>query len=206
MPRRAGLSPAAVVEAAAALADAEGLDGLTLASVAGAVGVRTPSLYAHVASLEDLRRRVALLALREIDEAMRTAVMGRSRNEALVNLALAYRRYAVAHPGRYAATVRAPDPSDAELAAAGASAVEPLLAVVRGYELRGDDAVHAARTVRSALHGFVSLETGGGFGMPVDLDVSFRELLGVLAGGLSASAAAAEEFGGQGDARDSDPG
>ncbi len=186
MPRRAGLSPAAVVEAAAGLADAEGLEGLTLASVAGAVGVRTPSLYAHVAGLDDVRRRVALLALREIDAVMRAALMGRAGADALTALAHAYRDYAVAHPGRHAATVRAPDPADADMAAAGASALEPLLAVVRGFGLEGDEAIHAARTVRSALHGFVALETGGGFGMPVDLDASFAAMVAALARGLGA--------------------
>src|SRR6185437_527132 len=47
---RAGLSTAAVVAAAAEIADAEGLDRLTLARVAAAAGVRTPSLYNHVES------------------------------------------------------------------------------------------------------------------------------------------------------------
>jgi AcrR family transcriptional regulator len=187
--QRAGLSPAAVVAAAAELADADGLERLTLASVAGAVGVRTPSLYNHVASLDDVRRRLALLALREADAELRSAVMARAGDDALRALAGAYRDYARRHPGRYAATVRAPDPADAELAAAGASAVEPLLAVVRGYGLEGDAAVHAARTVRSALHGFVALEAAGGFGIPVDLDASFDAMVAALARGLRESPA-----------------
>ena len=56
---RAGLNSAAVVEAAARLADSEGLAAVTLAHLAEQLGVRPPSLYAHVASLEDLRRRLA---------------------------------------------------------------------------------------------------------------------------------------------------
>jgi hypothetical protein len=38
--------------------------------------------------------------------------------------------------------------------------------------------------VRSALHGFVALETGGGFGIPVDLDESFDRMVAALARGL----------------------
>jgi AcrR family transcriptional regulator len=182
--RRAGLSPATVVATAADLADSDGLGALTLASIAGAVGVRTPSLYNHVAGLDDVRRRLARLALGEIDAALRTAVMGRAGEDALVSLARAYRGYARRHPGRYAATVRAPDPADAELAAAGAAAVEPLFAVLRGYGLEGDGAVHAARAVRSALHGFVALETAGGFGIPVDVEESFEAMLAALGRGL----------------------
>jgi len=60
-----------------------------------------------------------------------------------------------------------------------------VLAVLRGYGLEGDDAVHAARTVRAALHGFAALETGGGFGIPLDLDATFARLVGVLDRGLA---------------------
>ncbi len=181
---RAGLSTAAVVGAAAELADAEGLEALTLAGLAGAVGVRTPSLYNHVAGLDDVRRRVALVGLQELGDAMRDATVGRAGDDALTAMAHAYRAYAHAHPGRYAATQRAPAAGDDELAAPAARAVDVLLAVLRGYGLEGDDAIHAARAVRSALHGFVALESGGGFGIPVALDESFDRMVAALARGL----------------------
>jgi AcrR family transcriptional regulator len=181
---RAGLSTAAVVGAAAELADAEGLEALTLARLAGSVGVRTPSLYNHVASLDDVRRRVALVALVELGDAMRDATVGRAGDDALTAMAHAYRAYARAHPGRYAATQRAPAAGDDELATPAARAVDVLLAVLRGYGLEGDDAIHAARGVRSALHGFVALEAGGGFGIPVALDESFDRMVAALARGL----------------------
>jgi len=68
--------------------------------------------------------------------------------------------------------------------ATGAQARTFLTAVLSGYELAGDDAIHAARAVRSALHGFVLLETGGGFGIKLDLDESFARLVGLLDHGL----------------------
>jgi AcrR family transcriptional regulator len=183
---RAGLTPAAVVDAAAALADAGGLEALTLARIAAAVGVRTPSLYNHVASLEDVRRRLALRAVAGLGDAMRGAAVGRARDDALIAMAHAYRDYATRHPGCYAAAQRAPAGDDEELVAASAGAVDVLLAIVRGYGLEDDDAIHAARAVRSALHGFVALETGGGFGLPVALDTSFDRMVTALARGLRA--------------------
>jgi hypothetical protein len=96
----------------------------------------------------------------------------------------AYRDYARRHPGRYAAIQRAPDPSDEEWATAAGAAVGVLVAILRGYGLGGDEAIHAVRAVRSALHGFVSLEAAGGFGLPVDLDSSFDQMVGALARGL----------------------
>ena len=181
---RAGLSTASVVSSAAAIADAEGLDRLTLARVAAAAGVRTPSLYNHVESLDDVRRRVALLALRDLADALRDAAVGRAGDDALVAMADAYRAYARRHPGRYAATQRAPAEGDEEMRAAAKGAVDVVLAILRGYGLEGDDAIHAARAVRSALHGFVALEAGGGFGIPVDLDESYARMVRALARGL----------------------
>jgi len=185
---RAGLSAASVVGAAAELADAEGLERLTLARIAASVGVRTPSLYNHVGGLDDVRRRVALVALRELGERLRDAAVGRAGEDALISMAHAYRAYALAHPGRYAAAQRAPATADEELTAAARGAVDVLLAILRGYGLGADDAIHAARGVRSALHGFVSLEAAGGFGIPIDLDESFDRMVAALARGLSEGA------------------
>jgi AcrR family transcriptional regulator len=188
MPRR-GLDSARVVEAAAAIADAEGLPAVTLARVASELGVRAPSLYSHVDGRDALLRAIALQAVRELTATLREAAVGRSGADALAAAARAYRAYALAHPGRYAATVAAPPGNDAEYRAAAAESVEVLLAVMRGWDLDGEDAVHAVRALRSAVHGFVAIEAGGGFAMPVDVDASFERLVATVAGGLDGAGA-----------------
>ena len=54
-----------------------------------------------------------------------------------------------------------------------------------GYGISGSDAIDAARFVRSVLHGFVSLELGGGFGMPQSVDSSFDRLVAATNRALS---------------------
>jgi hypothetical protein len=71
-------------------------------------------------------------------------------------------------------------PGDVEDEAASAAAVKVVLDVLSGYHLDGDAAIDATRTLRSALHGFVSLETSGGFGLPVNIDHSFKRLVDAL--------------------------
>ena len=68
--------------------------------------------------------------------------------------------------------------------------VDVVLAVLRGYALEGEDAIHGARIVRAALHGFTALEAGEGFGLPLALDESFARLVRTLDRGLGASASA----------------
>jgi AcrR family transcriptional regulator len=178
---RAGLHPDAVVEAAARMADAEGLDSVTLARLAAELGVRTPSLYSHVGGLDDLRKRLAARGARELADAMQEAAAGRARADALRAVAAAYRDYARAHPGTYLALQRAADlPADE-----GGRAVRVFTAVLGGYGLTGDDAIHATRAVRAALHGFAALEAGGGFGMEQSVDESFERLVALLDVGLA---------------------
>jgi AcrR family transcriptional regulator len=178
---RAGLDSEAVVAAAAELADTEGLEALTLARLAGRLGVRAPSLYVHVAGLDDLRRRLAERGAHELRSALQDAAAGRARGEALSAVAAAYRAYAREHPGMYAALQREADSEEAS------RLVAVVLAVLRGYGLAGDDAIHAVRIVRAALHGFVELELLGGFRIPLELDETFQRLVTVLDRGLSSA-------------------
>jgi AcrR family transcriptional regulator len=183
---RAGLDSERVVSAAARLADAEGLEAVTFTRLAAELGVRAPSLYAHVDGIPDLRSRLAARGIRELTAALQAAAAGRAGGDALAAIADAYRGYALAHPGSYMAMQRAPDPSDAAATASSDALVEVVLAVLRAYGLSGDAAIHAARAVRSALHGFVTLESNQGFGLPLALEESYRRLLIILDRGLAA--------------------
>ncbi len=179
---RAGLDTEAVVEAAAALADAESLAHLTLARLASSLGIRTPSLYAHVDGLGDLRARIGARGAWQLASQLQAAAAGRSGAGALRAVAAAYRAYAHAHPGTYGAMQVASEREDIQ--AAGAAVVAVILAVLDGYGLGGDAAIHAVRAVRSALHGFVSLERERGFAIPLSLDDSYARLVDMIDAGL----------------------
>jgi hypothetical protein len=73
-----------------------------------------------------------------------------------------------------------PDPQDPEHVAAAELAVQSVVAALRGYRLDGDEAIYATRVARSVLHGFVSLEVNGGFGLPQDVGRSFERLVWAL--------------------------
>lgn len=163
---RAGLTAERVTLAAAELADEIGLDQVTMARVASRLGVKDASLYSHVRGLEDLRGRVALLAADEKTLHIAEATAGRAGKDALVAFADAWRDYAHRHPGRYAATqtrIRI-DPELAARAPGPRRAVDLTYGVLRGYGLAEPDLTDAVRLLRSTFHGFVALESAGGFG------------------------------------------
>ena len=182
---RAGLSSDRVVDEAAALADEVGLDNLTLAALAERLGVRLPSLYKHVAGMPALQRELTIRAKIEMTSVFARATVGKSRGDALRALAIAYRDWATRHPGRYAAGVRAPRADDIEDQQASAAAVEVVFDALSGYDLDEESTIDAVRTLRAALHGFISLEAAGGFGMSRPLDDSVEWMLGSLDAALT---------------------
>jgi len=184
MSRRAGLDQEAVVEAAAKLVDEEGIDQLSLGRLAERLGIRTPSLYNHVAGLPGLKHDLALYCLRDVLNHLLHATIGKSRAEAVFAFANAYRAYARETPGRYALTLQVPDPGDRELQAVAQQIIEVALVILEPYKLGEEEAIHAIRGLRSIVHGFISLEAAGGFAMPVNLDVSFHWLINVFVAGL----------------------
>ena len=175
---RAGLTPDVVVSEAALLADRDGLAALTLADLAAHLGVRSPSLYKHVGGLPDLHRRLAVQGLTELAAAMGDGPgENASASARLQYLGHAYRRFATERPGLYAASLRAPAADEPDVAAAAGDLTSFVLGLLASFGLPRTDLVHSARSVRSALHGFVALEAVGGFGLPQSVDESFERLL-----------------------------
>jgi AcrR family transcriptional regulator len=182
---RAGLTEILVIEEAERLADEVGLPQMTLAALAGRLGVRQPSLYKHIEGMDGLVRSISVRAKNELAYVLARAAVGRERAEALTSISHAYRGWALAHPGRYAAAQSAPAPGDTEDQAASLAVVQVATDILAGYKLGDDDAIDATRALRSALHGFITLESSGGFGLPVDIDRSFERLVNGIATAFS---------------------
>jgi AcrR family transcriptional regulator len=191
MPRRAGLDRGQVVRAAADLVNTEGGGALSLNRIAETLGVQTPSLYNHIAGLVDLQRELRLLNARGLEQRLAEAAIGKSRREAVLSIAQAYRTYALANPGVYLASLQVSGTArkltgveDVELEQAEERIVRIAMAVIASFGITGEDGLHAVRGLRSAIHGFVSLEIAGGFGLALDCDESFTRLIETFVVGL----------------------
>jgi hypothetical protein len=122
---------------------------------------------------------------------------GRTRDDAVIAMASAYRSYAHHHPGRYSAFTRMPlGGDDPEFTSASHAAAAPVISVLSSYGLDGEDAFYAALEFWAALHGFVLLEMTGvmDVGMvagedlravKVDTDAVFTDMVRRLATGMA---------------------
>lgn len=162
LPSRPGRPPKItrqdVVDAAVALADADGLAAVTMRGVAARLGVAPMTLYGHVAGAEELVDLVVgatiAVAVAEQPKAHRDG------RRALLDLADGLRAMLRSHPAVLDAYRRRPvqDPTGVAIAAAVISAL-----VDDGLD--EDDAIGTYAAVYAFVIGFVSLET-----RPVDID------------------------------------
>ncbi len=178
---RAGVTADRLTRAAVELADEISLENVTVSALARRFGVTVASLYSHIRNADDLKTRMATLALTELADRVAAALAGRSGKDALVAFANAYRDYARTHPGRYAAARLRLDPdAGTELVDAARRHTELTAAILRGYRLPDTGRTAAVRLLHSTFHGFVSLEAAGGFSYSGDVDDSWSTILDAL--------------------------
>ncbi|MDR2976162.1 MAG: TetR/AcrR family transcriptional regulator [Streptococcaceae bacterium] len=159
-----------IVDAALDVAGERGLSNLTMKDIAAQLGIKTPSLYNHVASLGEVRELLTQRALIELTEVMKDAALGLSGKEALYAMAYKYRGFALRHPSLYDSVQwvgRSKSEKTSELSEKFLQIFEKILAP---FSLTFEKKIQIIRVLRSYLHGFVVLD----FEVDVDVEESFE--------------------------------
>lgn len=177
------LDPDQVLTAAERLVAASGWEALTMAALAADLGVRPPSLYRHVESLDALRRALRSRMLVELSDAVRAAVMGKSGIEGLHALTNAYRSFAHEHSARYLA--QGTLTGDEDTRREGRRVGEAGYAVLTSFGLSDDELPVATAQLAALVHGFVSLELVQTIDWVADPDAAFDGLIELFAAGIS---------------------
>jgi AcrR family transcriptional regulator len=183
-PAPARTSNDAIVRAARAVLEADGLNGLTMRRVAEAVGVKGPSLYKRVPDREALLRAVADGVVDDLSQAMTLAEATDDPRRDLEVAAIAYRDFVRRNPNGYRLLFTelpsgaSPDP--VILAALG----QPIIRAVS--RLAGEaSALEGARTFVAWAHGFVTMEVSGAFRLGGDLDAAYAYGVRAIIAGVS---------------------
>ena len=147
-----------ILDAARAMAEADGWTAVTSRRLADAIGYTQPVLYGHFpGGKTEIMRTVALGGFTELATATRAAMGRKTGQEAVTAIANAYLDFASKHPSLYEAMFQLP--IDARFAQADAetelrSGFEALSAALN------DDGT-ATEVLWSALHGMSLLERAG---------------------------------------------
>ncbi|MCL2773603.1 MAG: TetR/AcrR family transcriptional regulator, partial [Oscillospiraceae bacterium] len=160
MSKQRNLTEQAVMTAAVTLVEQNGYNSLNISSLAEELDIKPPSLYNYISGIDDVMRKLAVIVLLRMEEAVKTAAVGRSEESAVRAIAVGYRAFASNHPELYRAFTSAPS-IDAE--GNLGSLAGTLRQVLAPFGLTDTDEVNFIRLFHSALHGFVALESAGFF-------------------------------------------
>ena len=151
-----------IVAAAAAIAEQEGWDAVTIRRLAEAIEYSQPVLYSHFANRDAIVAAVAIEGFREIAAVLRTAVdTDATTDDSLSNIANAYLDFASARPALYQAMFVLPTRlrfAEADTRPELRAGFDALASVVAPF---CPDADVATEVFWSALHGMAELERAG---------------------------------------------
>lgn len=184
MPRGVGLTIENILKAAVEIADAKGLNEVTLATLADKLSVASPSLYNHIDGLQQLREKLSIYCMEQLHTELLYATAGKAKDDAVHALGEAYITFVHKHPGLYDAIFFPSDENNLEVQNAAEKIVELVIRILSAYGLEEDAAIHVARGLRSIFHGFSSIEQKGGFGLPINTDLSYRMLINTYLAGV----------------------
>ncbi len=144
-----------ILDAARAMAEADGWTAVTSRRLADAIGYTQPVLYGHFpGGKTEIMRTVALAGFAELAAATQAAMGGKTGPQAVAAVADAYLGFAAAHPSLYEAMFQLP--IDARFAQDDAETE-----LRSGFNALGDDDGTATELLWSALHGMSLLERAG---------------------------------------------
>jgi AcrR family transcriptional regulator len=170
---RTGLGTDRVLQEGLRLLDEEGIAAVSLATLAARLGVKRPSLYNHVSSMEALREGLLALVLEDVAQAAEKA-LSRSSRAGFMEVTQALRSYVVRYPRRIDLLLLSAEGGGPELRHAAERLYSLVMNVLADYGLTGARAVHAVRTLRALWLGFSLIDTQGGYAMDVPVEESFR--------------------------------
>jgi AcrR family transcriptional regulator len=173
MPYPAQINPDRILEKAREMIEAESADQISLHGLAGALGVKAPSLYRYYSSKTDLLRALNLQTVRQLTASMQVAASdGGDARTKLLSMSRAWRAFAHTHPMAYALAFNHTNPDlrpDDQLLEALAIPIQNVMVGISG----GEHSLAALRGLWALLHGFMVLELSGQFRRGGDLEAAF---------------------------------
>ena len=177
MQRKRNLNCEVIVSVAADLIEEVGYENLAIRSLADALDVKPPSLYNHFDNIDDIKKKLSIYSIKMLGDTIRNAAVGRSSEEAIREIAYAYRSYAKDKKELYKAFTCSRQIE--KISDEAAALVDTLRQVLKPFDLAPEDEIKFLVIFRTGIHGFVSLENIGAFkdAGNLDTDMFFDELV-----------------------------
>lgn len=155
---RKGLSKEKIVEAAIELLEENGYEDFSVHKLAEKLDVKAASLYNHIRSIDEINFEMGLKTASELVKVQLAAMEGKSRQEAVLALALAFREFVFSHPESFKMIMVLPGTYPTRSRNYRLQIQEPIMEALKLYQISEDQRAHWYRILRSTMHGFVFYE------------------------------------------------
>lgn len=177
MVQKRNLTKEKIIEASFLLADEIGLNQITFQKIAEKLDIKYPSLYNHFANIEDLKIKMTIYFLNNLNSTLMERLIGKSGETAIREFAYVYRDFAFENKSGYKLYVNIPSTESDEVKRLASETNSIIRKILDFYSSDKIFIIHKSRSLRSLLHGFVSLSSHGYFQNPVNLEDSFKLMI-----------------------------
>lgn len=178
------LSTDVIVETAAALSNEVGLENLSLKMIAEALDIKSPSLYNHINSLDDVKEKLMIYGWKQIEKGIIDAAVGVTGYEALRGMCYAFYDYAIHHKGVFNAMLWY-NKYENDISNETTSRLFHLLfKIMNSLNISEENINHIIRTLRGFLEGFTLLVNNNSFGNSISIRESFDLSLDIIINGI----------------------
>lgn len=175
--QKRNLTKEKIIQTAFPLADNIGINQLTFPKLAEALGIKYPSLYNHFKNMDDLKIGMTIYLLKDLNSVLMKKLIGKSGEDAIRQFAYTYREFAFENKTGYGLFMNIPSTENEELYCLAKETTSIIYKILEFYIKDKTQLVHKCRTLRSLLHGFVSLYSFGYFHGEVNLEESFQSMI-----------------------------
>ena len=178
------ISEKLIIETSAKLSNKVGLDNLSLKRIAEELNIKSPSLYNHIESLDEIKQKLMIYGWTQMEEKIIDSAVGVSSYEALKNMCNAFYEYATKNKGIFTAMLWYNKYENIEKENATTRLFDTLFKIMKPLEISEENIHHIVRTLRSFLEGFSLLVNNNAFGNPISIKKSFDLSLEIIMNGI----------------------
>jgi len=178
------ISDELIIETAALISDKVGLENLSLKMIAEELNIKSPSLYNHVSSLENIKEKLMIYGWKQIEEKMIDSAVGVSGYDAIKNMCYAFYDYATNNKGIFIAMLWYNKYESVEKKNTTKRLFDMLFKIMKSLNISDDNINHIIRTLRGFLEGFSLLVNNNAFGNPISIKESFDLSLEIIMNGI----------------------
>lgn len=178
------ISDELIIQTSARLSNEIGLENLSLKMIAEELNIKSPSLYNHISSLDNMKEKLMIYGWKEIENKIIDAAVGVTGYDALKNMCYAFYDYATKNKGVFAAMLWYNKFETEEKNNTTTRLFDMVFKVMKSLNISDNNINHIIRTLRSFLEGFALLVNNNAFGNPISIKESFDLSLEIIMDGI----------------------